>query len=96
MIFIIILDANMLKGLFYISAESRTPWFGAGIGLLLGMFIVLADQHLTKSPVMEVILFFLVHLPDYMMFSCGTEYLSFHMGVPQPLQPTFTCQMTSD
>jgi hypothetical protein len=35
---------------FEISDETRLPWVGAGIGIIIGVIIVLSDQLLTKRP----------------------------------------------
>lgn len=34
--------------------ESRLPWVGAGIGIILGVFIVISDSVLTKAPTLTV------------------------------------------
>lgn len=36
--------------------DSRVPWVGAGVGIILGVIIVIADQLLTKSPAVKVII----------------------------------------
>lgn len=34
--------------------ESRLPWVGAGIGIILGVIIVISDSVLTKAPTLTV------------------------------------------
>lgn len=34
--------------------ESRLPWVGAGIGIILGVIIVISDNVLTKAPTLTV------------------------------------------
>lgn len=36
------------------AVEERVPWAGCGIGIVLGVIIVLADQLLTKGPSVTV------------------------------------------
>ena len=33
--------------------ESRIPWYGTGLGFLIGVLIVVADETLTKRPVLN-------------------------------------------
>lgn len=40
--------------LLIISVTKRIPWVGAGIGIILGVCLVLADQLIPVSPVIAV------------------------------------------
>jgi hypothetical protein len=37
-----------------VSADDQIPWLGAGVGIIMGVIIVIADQILTYKPTLVV------------------------------------------
>lgn len=70
--------------MYYFIADQQIPWLGAGVGIILGVIVVIADYVFTNKPTLTVYIYQINNYTNLKFLNFSITILFFLLNIAPP------------